>query len=168
MANTFIKIAAVTVGSGGASSIDFTSIPSTYTDLCVLVSARIIGSGFSTPGALYVNTNLTTYSQRYILGDGGSASSGSNAFIGMFGTVPNTGYTANTFGSASIYIPNYAGSTFKSVSSESVSETNGTTAYAMLNAGLISSTGAITSISLASDGPFVQYSTATLYGIKKN
>ena len=40
MATTFTKIASVTVGSGGASSIDFTSIPSTYTDLCVKLSTR--------------------------------------------------------------------------------------------------------------------------------
>jgi hypothetical protein len=33
MANTYEAIATVEVGSGGASTIDFTSIPSTYTDL---------------------------------------------------------------------------------------------------------------------------------------
>ena len=30
MANTFELISSVTVGAGGAASIDFTSIPSTY------------------------------------------------------------------------------------------------------------------------------------------
>ena len=35
MANTYVAIATVTVGSGGAASIDFTSIPATYTDLVV-------------------------------------------------------------------------------------------------------------------------------------
>ena len=40
MANTFKKIQTVTVGSGGAASIDFTSIPQTYTDLKIVLSAR--------------------------------------------------------------------------------------------------------------------------------
>ena len=39
--NTLVKIQTVTVGSGGASSIDFTSIPQTYTDLCLVYSARL-------------------------------------------------------------------------------------------------------------------------------
>ena len=37
---TYKPIATVTVGAGGAASIDFTSIPGTYTDLLVLISAR--------------------------------------------------------------------------------------------------------------------------------
>jgi hypothetical protein len=44
MATTFIKIASVTVGSGGAASMDFTSIPSTYTDLVIKVSTRKVQS----------------------------------------------------------------------------------------------------------------------------
>ena len=33
MANTYVLISSSTVGSGGAASIDFSSIPATYTDL---------------------------------------------------------------------------------------------------------------------------------------
>ena len=33
MATTYTLISSVTVGSGGAANIEFTSIPSTYTDL---------------------------------------------------------------------------------------------------------------------------------------
>ena len=40
MPNTFTLIASSTVGAGGASSIDFTSIPSTYTDLVIKASLR--------------------------------------------------------------------------------------------------------------------------------
>jgi hypothetical protein len=40
MANTYEAIATVEVGSGGAATIEFTSIPATYTDLVVKVSAR--------------------------------------------------------------------------------------------------------------------------------
>ena len=40
MANTYTLIASNTVGSGGAASISFSSIPSTYTDLLVKISTR--------------------------------------------------------------------------------------------------------------------------------
>ena len=40
MATTYTLISSVTVGSGGAASIEFTSIPSTYTDLVLKLSAR--------------------------------------------------------------------------------------------------------------------------------
>ena len=40
MANTYVKIASVTVGSAGANTITFNSIPATYTDLILYVSAR--------------------------------------------------------------------------------------------------------------------------------
>jgi hypothetical protein len=41
MANTYEAIATVEVGSGGAADIEFTSIPATYTDLVLKLSARI-------------------------------------------------------------------------------------------------------------------------------
>jgi hypothetical protein len=37
---TMVKIDTVTVGSGGAASIEFTNIPQTYTDLQIVLSAR--------------------------------------------------------------------------------------------------------------------------------
>jgi hypothetical protein len=40
MATTYEAIETVEVGSGGAADIEFTSIPGTYTDLVVKVSAR--------------------------------------------------------------------------------------------------------------------------------
>ena len=82
MANTFYKIATVTVGSGGASSIDFSSIPSTYSDLCLLLSLR--SAGTLTPYALMrFNGNASSYSNKRLNGDGASAASGSptNAYI---------------------------------------------------------------------------------------
>jgi hypothetical protein len=77
--------------------------------------------------------------------------------------------TANTFGNTDIYIPNYAGSANKSVSVDTVEENNGTTARALLGAILWSNTAAITALGLTPvSGSFVQYSTATLYGIKNS
>ena len=164
MATTYEAIATVTVGSGGAANIEFTSIPATYTDLLLK---------FSTRYDLDVNTfdfkiNGVTTSQtaRRVIGTGSSAVSSTYTEIQ---TNPS-GATASTFGNGEIYIPNYAGSNNKSLSIDAVSENNGTLAYATLEAWLWSNTAAITSLTLAgrSSAKFVQYSTATLYGIKNS
>ena len=60
MANTYTLIASQTVGSGGASAINFGSIPNTYTDLLVKVSARM-SSANGSAGITFNGTN-TNYS----------------------------------------------------------------------------------------------------------
>jgi hypothetical protein len=175
MANTFVKIAAVTVGAGGAASMDFTSIPATYTDLIVKISARGTrsNSGSQVVSLRFNSDSGANYSYRRLYADGTSAASDSSTgdSYGTAGYVSKTFDTANTFGSCEIYVPNYAGSTTKSYSSDGVEENNATLSYASIVAGLWSGTAAITAISLyASNGSFnwEQYSSAILYGIKKN
>jgi hypothetical protein len=164
MANTFIKIASVTVGSGGAADIEFTSIPATYTDLVVKVSARCASS--ATAFFITFNGSSADRTGIYLTGTGASAVSGP---VDPFGRTNYSGTTASTFSNNDVYIPNYTSSNFKSFSVDGVQEDNATTAYSSLVAGLWSSTAAITSITLApSSDTLVQYSTATLYGIKKN
>lgn len=167
MPDTFIKIASVTVGSGGASSIDFTSIPSTYTDLCIKVSARDTNSAQNTTLALGINGSGSA-SFRVLYGTGSTAASFSGSGYLWSGYIDAATSTASTFGNAEIYIPNYAGSNQKSISSDSVTETNATGAYMALGATLWTSTSAITSIGLYPVTLFAQYSTATLYGIKNS
>ena len=172
MPNTFIKIASVTVGAGGASTIDFTSIPATYTDLCVKISTRSAVAGTSQDDInVTFNGSTSSYTWRNILGSGSSAISqnGATAYIRMSAVTPNAGTTASAFSNAEIYVPNYAGSTNKSASIDMVSEANQTSTYMGLIAGLWSNTSAITQITLTgASGNFVQYSTATLYGISKS
>jgi hypothetical protein len=173
MPTTFTKIASVTVGSGGASSIDFTSIPSTYTDLVVKLSARR-SQAYADTYLRFNNDSGANYSWRQVRGDGSSTSSasGSAQTYALSGNgADRSTYTANTFGSIEIYVPNYAGSNAKSFSVDSVNENNATQADAMLLAGLWSGTSAINRVTLYPDigyGDFVQYSTATLYGIKNS
>lgn len=173
MATTFEKIATVTVGSGGASSMDFTSIAADWTDLVLKVSSRdtngTANNGYAT---LQFNGSTSSYSNRWIRGDGSNTpisstglTSGIDGGIGQ--AMDSAGNTASTFASVEFYIPNYAGSQYKSTSNDSASEQNGTTAYMGLNAGLWSNTAAITSISIKPTTLFAEYSTATLYGIKK-
>lgn len=166
MPDTFIKIASVTVGSGGASSIDFTSIPSTYTDLCIKISGRSTSADDQI--LISLNGSTSSFSNKVLYGNGSAAASTSVARFVAYQT-PGTGTTANTFGNSEIYIPNYAGSNNKSNSGDAVWEQNATTAFAALNASLWSNTAAITQITFTpSSGNFAQYSTATLYGIKNS
>jgi hypothetical protein len=168
MANTFELIASSTVGSGGAASIDFTSIPSTYTDLVLKISCRTNSVLAYVDGKITFNGSGSSYSWRSLYGTGSATGSGNGANQASgWGVEPGT-YTANTFGNAEIYMPNYAGSNYKSWSADSVNENNATGGWQFLNAGLWSSTSAITSISIAdaNSNNFVQYSTAYLYGVK--
>ena len=170
MATTYEAIATVTVGSGGAANIEFTSIPGTYTDLHLVISARAETTTSSAIG-IYFNGSTGSNDYRRLSGDGSAASSDSatsQATIRSVGTNPSS-YTANTFGSYSMYIPNYAGSNNKSVSVDAVTENNATDAAMTMVAGIRNNTAAITSITcIPNSGDFNQYSTATLYGIKNS
>jgi len=171
MATTFTLISTITVGSGGAATISFTSIPSTYTDLCLKVSARTNYAASVNDGLqIYFNgltTNLTT---RELYGTGSAAGSGTDT-VNKIGYMTAINATTNTFGNGEIYIPNYTSSNYKSSSGDGVSESNATGAFMAMNANLWSSTDAITSITLKSANAgsqvFQQYSTASLYGILK-
>lgn len=169
MALTYTAISTVTVGSGGASTIDFSSIPNTYTDLAVLYSTRVTASANSIIGYFRFNGNSANYTWRRVRSDGSSAASAANTatteIYGFYSSAAND--TANTFSNNLLYIPNYTSSNNKSVSCDTASENNGTEAYAGFIAGLWSNSAAITQITFyPNSGDFAQYSTATLYGIK--
>ena len=162
MATTFTKIASVSVGSGGVSSIDFTSIPSTYTDLCVKLSVSAASSnGF----LMSINGSTANFTYRLLEGDGAAAAS----YNGTSGRIAYAFSSATIFSNVEVYLPNYAGSTNKSFSTDAVSEQNATTAYADLTASLWSQTAAINALGFYfSAGNIREYSTATLYGIKNS
>jgi hypothetical protein len=170
MPDTFIKIATVTVGSGGAATMAFSSIPSTYTDLCLKLAVRTNRASVIDVAMLTINSNTSNGSWLELYGEGSIAASqsGTSAMRGSY--VNGNTTTANTFSNSEIYFPNYAGSTNKSYSSDATAENNATGAYVALTAGLWSNTSAITSISLSPlvGTLFNQYSTATLYGISNS
>jgi hypothetical protein len=170
MATTYKLISSVTVGSGGAATIDFTSIPATYTDLCLVASLRPVSGGFD---GCYVYLNNDQTSTRYtsivLRGNGASVAS----FVGGDTTKSYAGEltdnTASTFNNFQTYIPNYAGSNQKSLSIDSVGENNATTAYQVFTAGLYNQTTAITQVSLRiASVNIAEHSTAYLYGIKNS
>jgi len=171
MANTYVKIASVSVGVLGAASMEFTSIPATYTDLIVKISARSVYAQQYNFCALTVNSSTTGYSARYIDGQNSVASSSTGYTDKIRIDTDAALNTASTFGNSEIYIPNYAGSNNKSFSIDWVYESNSAAnAEVQLLAALWSNSAAITSIKYENlnSSTFVQYSTATLYGILKS
>ena len=156
-------IQTVTLTSDQAT-ITFSSIPQTFTDLYLVVSAR----SSSSAGAVFLcrlNSDANNHSSRLLEGNGSSASSTSTS-IARAGQVNFQASTANTFGNIAVYIPNYRLSQSKSFSSDAVTENNGTLAIADINAVLYTQTAAVTSIQLAvSSAGFAANSSASLYGI---
>jgi hypothetical protein len=170
MANTYTLIEAKTLGSA-AASIEFTSIPNTYTDLLVKVSTRDSGTGNTKSILLTFNNSTSGYSNRMSYSDGSSVGSYTSSrgtdIEYLYST--GAGATSSTFSNSEIYIPNYASSNYKSVSIDTTTENNATGVAQAFSAGLWSNTAAITSVKLTSfSDTFVQYSTVYLYGISNS
>lgn len=164
MATTYTLIDKTTLGSGGASSITFTSIPSTYTDLVLLTSTRGT-SGGNTNVYIKFNNSTSSFTGRRLYAENTSVASDTE---GRWAGFSNSTTTASTFSNTAIYIPNYAGSNYKSFSVDSVCEVNGTGNIMALAAQLWSNTSAINEITITPDNAYSQYSTAYLYGIKNS
>lgn len=165
MAFTYSKLVETTVGAGGTSAITFNNIPQNYNDLVVKISGRGSASALTSVVSILLNGSSTNFTNKYIAGSGASVSTG--GIVQFVGDFPAATSTASTFSNTEIYIPNYTSSANKSFSVDHIHETNGTTAYAELSAGLWSNVTFITNITLSiASGTFVQYSTATLYGVK--
>lgn len=174
MALTYIKIASVTVTGATAATIEFTSIPGTYDDLVLKLSARTnAASAYENIQLQFNNSGGTAYSDRILFSNAQnplSASNTSQASTFFQYAVASTA-TASSFSSVDFYIPSYAGSTNKSLSVDSAAVNNSTnTAFLGLAAELWANTAAITSIKLTPNtggSSFVTHSTAVLYGIKR-
>jgi hypothetical protein len=158
----------VEVPSGGQATIDFTSISSSFTDLAIMLSLRTNRN--ATYDDFRIQFNSSDGTSRILLGNGATVTSFTQPTILTGGGAGGNNTTASTFGNAFVYVPNYASTTTnKSVSMDGVQEHNATTAYQSINAGLWSNNNAINAVKIQpGDGTlFLQYSSATLYGITK-
>jgi hypothetical protein len=157
-----------TLGTAQAS-IEFTSIPQTYTDLVLMMSLRnSTGNQASGGGAFRLDFNnyATQATNRALRGQG----SGSPAsFTDNFFSQVASDYTANTFGNGMAYIPNYTSATAKSFLIDSVGENNATFSEQQINAQLWNVTDAITAIRINSPyaGGLAAGCIASLYGVLK-
>jgi hypothetical protein len=155
-----------------AATVTFSSIPGTFKDLIIRISARTDRSATSDSIKMTINSdNTTIYSFTRLRGDGTSATSNrntGNTYVSVENTDGNTA-TSNTFDSTEIYIPSYLSTANKPISSVIMREDNSTaaTTYNSVQAHLYRNTSAITSLSFApSNGPnFVSGSSFYLYGL---
>lgn len=169
MAFTYSKLAEVTVGVSGAATIDFNNIPQNYKDLVIKLSVRSNRASSTWDNTQFkINGSTSNMSGRLLRGNGSSASSVTLSSF-YIGDIPASSATVNTFASQEVYIPNYSVSgTQKSASVDSVGENNATDGRNDMLANLCSSVTVISQISIFSGNgdSFLQYSTATLYGVK--
>jgi len=167
MAITYKLIESKTVGTA-VGSVEFTSIPATYTDLLFLISSQSALAEVNR-GLYILNFNGSTanFSGIYAQGAGsGTPSSGSLAkYVGPTAAANTT----NLWSNQQIYIPNYASGNNKSYSVDSVMEANTTLSYIVNNAGYWANSAAITSVAFAYDSGNINVnSTFYLYGIKNS
>ncbi len=163
--NSYESIATVT-GTGSASTLSFTSIPSDYVHL------QIRGINNDTVGyfvsATFNSDTAANYTIHQLYGDGTSiaAYGGANANYIYAGVA---GYSATSMVAPMIMdILDYKNTNkFKTCRMLTGNDSNGTnTGYAQFNSGLWRSTSAITRIDLTMTGTFSTTATFALYGIK--
>lgn len=167
----FESIATTTVGSGGSSTITFSSIPQTFKHLQI----RAIGRGNTNDSIddivwRYNSDSSTNYRMHYLLGDGSGRYAGTGGALNYAFTmrVANNNSPANAFGSGVLDILDYTNTNKYKVSrSLSGAENNGS-GQIMFSSSVWFSTAAINSITLFSSNAssFRQYSRFALYGIK--
>jgi hypothetical protein len=153
------------------TSVTFSAIPGTFTDLLIRISARSNRSDVLGYLLHQVNSLTSGYTDTYIYGNGANALSARNGATNLSfdGYIVGATATSNTFGSTEIYIPSYTASQNKPMSSFSVRENNTTGSDLGAHALLLSNTAAISSLTFSSLGDsFVSGSSFYLYGIKKS
>ena len=157
MPATYTPIATTTLGSA-ASSVTFSSISGTYTDIILVFNGTLTTS--ATSWGLQFNSDTgTNYSNTTLYGDGSSA--GSNRATSQTSTI---GSYSGTDNSTNIHqIMNYSNATtYKSV----LSRNNGG-GFVSARVALWRSTSAITSVTaITASNQFASGSTFTLYGVK--
>lgn len=166
---SFESIQTVTIGSGGAASITFSSIPQTYTHLQIRGITR-------SPDASYIAAQFngdtgTTYSNHAIYAEPGTVVGQANANASNV-QISRSNYFASAstmFGSAICDILDYTNTNkYTTTRALTGNETNGTAGQAILfSSGNWRNTAAVTSILIfPTSGNFSQYTQFALYGIK--
>ena len=159
----------VQVGSGGTSSVSFSSIPSTYKHL------QIRGiSQCTNVKEFHIQINSDTgsnYSYHNLYGNGSSAGAAGASTQDKIATLTQVGSATatSTFSALVIDILDYSlTSKYKTLRILSGTNQNNTTDEMGLTSGLWQSTSAINTIKLfpTSTGTFTQYTQFALYGIK--
>jgi hypothetical protein len=172
MPNTYILIASNTLASA-VTSVTFSSIPATYTDLVVKTSHRTaqFGAVGATSRLSFNGVATVSYSNIGLRQDGATVITTRNFdnnyfFIDTAGNGDSA--TANNFGNTEIYIPSYLASRNKQLYSQFIGESNQNNLTNGQAAFLFRNTSAITSLTLESNSGsnYLVGSSFYLYGIK--
>jgi hypothetical protein len=161
----FVSLATQTVGAGGAASVTFSSILSTFTHL------QIRGILYTSNNycALTINSDTgTNYASHDMHGDGTNAATNAYTSRANIPLLPNSSSaTANIFDVSIIDILDYTNTNkYETVRALSGYDTNGAGVIYMTS-GLWMNTAVITTITLANSvGNLAQYSSFALYGVK--
>ena len=169
-----VKIQTVTVPSGGQSTIQFSSIPSTYQDIFIVMTARTNRASAVDGVRVYFNTDTTT-SNYHILRYFNATTTVSahlyNTYNEEFGYISGNNATASNFGSSYFFIPNYSNTTLSKQINVRSGGTDNSSNNARSTLGDMTWTGtaAINQITLApvTGTLFNEHTTATLYGISR-
>lgn len=163
-ASTYVPIANQVLTSATAS-VTFSSIPSTYTDLVLVVNVQLTSSGQSLLYQFNSDTG-TNYSLTILKGNGSSATSDRRSSINyQLGAGWDAGIpTSGSFGTAVINIQNYSNSTTYKTSVARGANAGGGDVTATVN--LWRNTNAINTLTVyTGSGNLAAGTTATLYGI---
>lgn len=162
MPATYEPIATQTVSGSSTGTVTFTSIPSTYTDIVVVINAGYLSDSRDVTWTVN-NDGGSNYSQTTLQGNGSSATSSRNTSVVKF---YSNCLTHPNYGVGIIHLMNYANTTtFKTALSRSGTTVNVVEAAVHL----WRSTAAINRLDFFPNvsGNFLSGSTFTLYGILK-
>ena len=167
---SYESIATVTVGSGGSSEINFTSIPSTYTHLQIRLLGRTTVANTELRVKFNDDTNTANYFWHELYGTGTAAGATSQTAGGTplrtmyWGGLPGA---SNIFGAGVMDILDYANTNKNKVLRMLSGYDGNGSGYLHLDSGLWMSLNAITKITLyPTSTTLTQYSHFALYGIK--
>lgn len=172
----YVNIASTTVGSGGASTVTFSSIPQIYRDLEVIINGRSNVSGYvDTMTCQFNGSGSMTLNIAYALHNNNNSNSISTGTVSSTNNVGwsigNTGHNSNIFGFTKLYFTNYSNT---NIPTHLWSKTQDCTNLAQSSnniyignvTGYTSANTAITQLTLGfASSSWMQYTDISLYGI---
>jgi hypothetical protein len=168
--NSYESIATNTVGSGGVSSVTFSSIPATFTHLQIRATVRGGFAGTEEQFRVRFNGSTSGYASHWLEGDGSTTVS-ANTFGDseiLLRYVAAGGSAASIFGVLVLDILDYANTSKNTTTRTLMGYDKNGAGKVTLTSGLWNNTSAISSISIVpKDGSsWAEYSSFALYGIK--
>lgn len=169
MANTYTLISSYTA-SGSPTSFSFNSIPSTYTDLKLVMSLRGSRAAFYSNISVLVNgSSSAIYNYKWLYDSSGSVTNFSYAGDTELGQYVNgANSSGNLFGSLEMYFANYNSANYKALTVDNIVMDANSSRFMVMESESAQTTSAITSLTINGSGnnyTFATSSTAYLYGV---